>query len=116
SPVRILPNGRPPNTHQSHGPRQVKTPSIIRLPSRTDNVRWQKSTLAKSPIPSLEQLRAASSEDRDSKVRQNGRGPKQGTSGNSLSSKEPCICTVQSANQRTIADSIAWRSLAARAS
>jgi len=58
---------------------------------RTDNVRWQNSTLAKSPIPSLEQLRAASSEDRDSTVRQNGRGPKQGTSGNSLSSKEPCI-------------------------
>ncbi len=40
SPVRILPYGRPPYTHQSHGPRQVKTSSIIRLQSRTDNVRW----------------------------------------------------------------------------
>src|SRR5207253_8510666 len=116
SPVRILPHGRPPNTHQSHGPRQVKTPSIIRLQSRTDNVRWQNSTLAKSPVTSLEQLRPTSSEDCDSTVRQNGRGPKQGTSGNSLSSKEPCIGTVQSTNQRTIADSIACRSLAARAS
>src|SRR5207253_10078697 len=91
TPVRLVLHARAPYALQSERSRQLKTPSLIRLPSRTDNVRWQNIRLAKSPIPSLEQLRAASSEDRDSKVRQNGRGPKQGTSGNSLSSKEPCI-------------------------
>src|SRR6267143_2635344 len=94
-PVRILPHGRPTNTHQSHGPRKVKTPSLIRLPSRTDNVRRQNSTLTKSPIPSLEQLRRPSSKDSDPAIRQNGGSTEQGTTGNNLSSQEPCVRAIQ---------------------
>src|SRR5438445_7930417 len=68
SPMRILPNGRASDTHQSHGPRKVKTPSLVRLPNSTHNVRRQNGTLAKSPIPSLEQLWPTSPEDCDSTV------------------------------------------------